>query len=55
MKTLDPDTAKEAQEDAEAAALGDDPRFVALLEQSRRHQQEQGGISAAEMRRRLGL
>jgi hypothetical protein len=32
-----------------------DPGFVALIERSRIRQRREGGIPAAEMRRRLGL
>ena len=40
--------------DAETASLSSNPQFIALLERSRKHQAECGGISSQEMRRRLG-
>lgn len=41
--------------DIETATLSTDPRFIALIERSRSRQKKEGGISGAEMRRRLGL
>ncbi len=41
--------------DIETATLSTDPRFLALIERSRSRQKKEGGISGAEMRRRLGL
>ena len=41
--------------DLETVALSNHPQFLALIERSRRRQQMEGGISSAEMRRRLGL
>jgi prevent-host-death family protein len=41
--------------DAETVTLSTDPRFIALIERSRARQKSEGGISSAEMRRRLGL
>jgi hypothetical protein len=41
--------------DMETLALSNDPRFIALIEQSRRRHERQGGISTSEMRRRLGV
>jgi hypothetical protein len=38
----------------ETVALSANPEFLALIERSRRRQKAQGGISSAEMRRRLG-
>jgi antitoxin (DNA-binding transcriptional repressor) of toxin-antitoxin stability system len=39
--------------DAETASLSTNPQFLALIERSRRR--VEGGVSSAEMRRRLGL
>lgn len=41
--------------DLETATLSTNPQFLALIERSRSRQKAEGGISAAEMRRRLGL
>ncbi len=41
--------------DWEAVALANNPRFVTLIENSRRSYREKGGITIAEVRRRLGL
>ena len=41
--------------DLEAVALSIHPQFLALIERSRARQKAEGGISSAEMRRRLGL
>ncbi len=41
--------------DLETITLSQDPAFLALIEQSREHQQHEGGLSSDEMRRRLGL
>ena len=41
--------------DAETVALSTSPRFIALIERSRARQKAEGGISSAEMRRRLRL
>lgn len=41
--------------DLETVTLSTDPQFLALIERSRSRQKTQGGISSAEMRRRLGL
>jgi len=41
--------------DMETVALSTHPQFPALIEQSRARQKAEGGISSAEMRRRLGL
>jgi antitoxin (DNA-binding transcriptional repressor) of toxin-antitoxin stability system len=40
--------------DAETASLSSNPQFIALIERSRKHQAECGGIPSQEMRRRLG-
>ena len=39
--------------DLETTALSTHPRFIALIERSRARQKAKGGISSAEMRRRL--
>lgn len=39
--------------DLETATLSTHPRFLALIERSRSRQKAEGGISSAEMRRRL--
>lgn len=39
--------------DLETASLGDNPRFLAILERSRARHRTEGGISPEEMRRRL--
>ena len=41
--------------DIETAALSTNPKFLALIEQSRRRQTTEGGISSQEMRKRLGI
>ena len=41
--------------DLETVALSVAPQFLALIERSRARQKTEGGISSAEMRRRLGL
>jgi prevent-host-death family protein len=41
--------------DLETIKLSTDPQFIALIEQSRTRQQHEGGVSSAEMRRRLGI
>jgi prevent-host-death family protein len=40
--------------DLETVSLSTNPDFLALIERSRARQQEEGGISSEEMRRRLG-
>jgi hypothetical protein len=40
--------------DMETVSLSTNAQFMALIERSRAHQTEQGGVSAEEMRRRLG-
>lgn len=42
-------------EDLETLSLSTNPRFLDLLERSRRRLEAEGGISSDEMRRRLGL
>lgn len=39
--------------DMESLLLSDHPQFLALIERSRERHQREGGISSAEMRRRL--
>jgi prevent-host-death family protein len=41
--------------DWETASLSTNPRFLALIERSRKRHDMEGGISEEEMRRRLGL
>ena len=41
--------------DLETISLSGNPRFMALIEQSRIRQEREGGIPADEMRRGLGL
>ena len=41
--------------DLETVTLSTHPQFLALIERSRKRRQAEGGISAEEMRRRLGL
>jgi hypothetical protein len=41
--------------DWESIALANNPRFLALIEESRRSYRDQGGMSLEEIRRELGL
>ena len=41
--------------DWETVTLSTHPQFLALIERSRARQKTEGGISAEEMRRRLGV
>ncbi|MGA2956013.1 MAG: hypothetical protein ABSF48_09850 [Thermodesulfobacteriota bacterium] len=41
--------------DLETVTLSTHPKFLALIERSRARHQSEGGISSAEMRRRLGI
>ena len=41
--------------DTETVTLSTDPQFIELIERSRARQEKEGGLSAVEMRRRLGL
>lgn len=41
--------------DTETVSLSLNPRFIELIEQSRKQQDESGGLSTDEIRRRLGL
>jgi prevent-host-death family protein len=41
--------------DLETISLSTNPQFLALIERSRVRQENEGGISSEEMRRRLGL
>jgi hypothetical protein len=42
-------------EDIETLSLSTNPKFLDLIERSRRRHETEGGISPDEMRRRLGL
>jgi hypothetical protein len=42
-----------ANTDLETVALGTNPDFIALIERSRARAQQEGGLSPAEMRRRV--
>jgi antitoxin (DNA-binding transcriptional repressor) of toxin-antitoxin stability system len=39
--------------DMETVSLGNNPRFIGLIERSRAKRKKEGGISSEEMRRRL--
>lgn len=41
--------------DRETVTLSTNPKFLALIERSRRRHKAEGGISSEEMRRRLGV
>lgn len=41
--------------DLEALSVGTDPKFLDLIERSRRRQRDEGGIPDQELRPRLGL
>ena len=41
--------------DIETVSLSNNPRFLALVERSRKRQKTKGGISTEEMRLRLGI
>jgi hypothetical protein len=41
--------------DWEAVSLSSDPRFMSIIEESRRSYRETGGIGLEELRRELGL
>jgi antitoxin (DNA-binding transcriptional repressor) of toxin-antitoxin stability system len=41
--------------DMETISLSTNPKFIAIIERSRAKQEAEGGISSAEMRRRLRL
>ncbi len=41
--------------DLETVSLSTNPAFLALIERSRAHHRAEGGLSAEEMRRRLGI
>lgn len=41
--------------DLETMTLSQDPEFLALIERSRARQEQEGGLSSDELRRRLGL
>jgi prevent-host-death family protein len=42
-----------ANADLETVSLGTNPQFIALIERARERSRREGGISAAEMRRRV--
>lgn len=44
-----------ANADLETTALSSDPTFLALIERSRARQRSEGGLSTAQVHRRLGL
>ena len=41
--------------DTETVKLSSNPKFMALIERSRTQRKSKGGISSAEMRKKLGL
>ena len=41
--------------DAETITLSQHPQFLAIIERSRTRHAQEGGITSAEMRRRLGI
>ena len=41
--------------DWESVSLANNPKFIAIIEESRRSYRDQGGISMDEIRRELGL
>jgi hypothetical protein len=41
--------------DWETIALSMNPNFIAVIEESRKAHQKEGGVSSVEMRRRLGI
>jgi len=41
--------------DLETVSLSTNPKFIAIIEDSRRRLREEGGISSDELRRRLGI
>jgi hypothetical protein len=43
------------EDDLEDISLGNNPEFLAILEQSRTSLREKGGISLAQVKQRLGL
>jgi len=43
------------REDAESMLLSIDPKFQRILERSRQRLEEEGGLSSADVRERLGL
>ncbi len=44
-----------SEDDLEMISLSTNPRFIELIEESRRSLAREGGITSEEMRRRLGL
>jgi hypothetical protein len=47
--------APSADADLESLSLSTNPDFLDIIEKSRRRHEREGGISSAEMRRRLGV
>src|SRR5579864_5306941 len=41
--------------DMESLAVGTNPKFLEIIERSRRREKSEGGVSIEEVRRRLGL
>jgi len=41
--------------DWESVSLANNPKFIAIIEESRRSHREQGGITMAKIRKELGL
>lgn len=41
--------------DLETVSLSTNPKFMRIIERSRKRQRKEGGISSGEMRRRLGI
>lgn len=41
--------------DIETATLSTDPKFLSLIERSRRRQEKEGGLSSDELRKRLAV
>lgn len=41
--------------DLETVSLSTNPKFMRIIERSRKRHRKEGGISSAEMRRRLGI
>ncbi len=46
---------KQIKSDSETMKLSTNPKFIAIIEDSRARMKAEGGISSEEMRRRLGL
>ena len=41
--------------DVETVSLSLDPKFLAIIDRSRKRHEKEGGVSTAELRRRLGV